>query len=137
LEPALRPIAEGLKIGLCQEEARRQRLGLAPDPDLHRQFPGRHNVRVNGRTLSLTNPALTSEAFAAVVAPFIDRNMLAPRSDECRTSRSIFAPVDDAIERSGLRHDEIDVFDGRRQFRHSTGRQGFADGTTEGARGWL
>ena len=109
LEPALRPIAEGLKIGLCQEQARRQRLGLAPDPNLRRQFPGRHNVRVNDRTLSLTNPALTSEAFAAVLSPFIDRNMLAPRSDEYRTSRSIFAPVDDAIERSGFRHDEIDV----------------------------
>jgi molecular chaperone DnaK (HSP70) len=109
LEPALRPIAEGLKTGLCQEQTRRARLGLPPDPALRRQFPGRHSVTVNGRALTLTNPVLTAEAFAAVLGPFLDRSMLAPRSDEYRTSRSIFAPVDDAIERSGLRNDEIDI----------------------------
>jgi hypothetical protein len=39
----------------------------------------------------------------------LDRNMLAPRGDEYRTARSIFAPLDDAVERSGLQADEIDV----------------------------
>jgi tetratricopeptide (TPR) repeat protein len=109
LEPALRSIAEGLKIGLCQEEARRARLGLAPDPDLKRQFPGRHTLAVNRKTYELTTPILTAKAFTSVLQPFFDRNMLAPRSDEYRTARSIFAPLNDAIDRAGLRHDEIDI----------------------------
>lgn len=109
LEPALRPIAEGLKIGLCQEQARRARLSLAPDPELKRQFPGRHTLVVNGKTYELTTPVLTAKALADVLQPFFDRNMLAPRTDEYRTARSIFAPIDDAIDRSGLTHNEIDV----------------------------
>jgi molecular chaperone DnaK (HSP70) len=48
LEPALRPIAEGLKVGLCQELARRASLGLPSDPDLRRQIPRRHEVIVSG-----------------------------------------------------------------------------------------
>jgi molecular chaperone DnaK (HSP70) len=109
LEPALRPIAEGLKIGLCQEQARRARLGLSPDLELKRQFPGRHSVAVNGKRYELMTPVLTAKALSAVLQPFFDRNMLAPRSDEYRTARSIFAPIDDAIDRSGLTHDEIDL----------------------------
>jgi molecular chaperone DnaK (HSP70) len=109
IEPALRPIAEGLKIGLSQEQARRARLGLSPDPELKRQFPGRHSITVNGKVFELTTPVLTAKAFSAVLQPFFDRNMLAPRSDEYRTARSIFAPIEDAIERSGMTHDEIDL----------------------------
>jgi molecular chaperone DnaK len=109
LEPALRPIAEGLKVGLCQELARRASLGLSAAPDLRRQMPGRHEVFVNDKAYSVTSPVLTAEALDQVLRPFLDRNMLAPRSDEYRTARSIFAPLDDAIERSGLRDDEIDL----------------------------
>lgn len=109
IEPALRPIAEGLKIGLSQEQARRARLGLPPDPELKRQFPGRHSIAVSGQSLELTTPVLTAKAFSAVLQPFFDRNVLAPRSDEYRTARSIFAPIHDAIERSGMTLDEIDL----------------------------
>lgn len=109
LEPQLRPIAEAVKIGLCQEQARRARVGLAPDPELKRQFPGRYNLTVNDRTYELTTPVLSAKALADVLQPFFDRNMLAPRTDEYRTARSIFAPIDDAIDRSGLSHNEIDV----------------------------
>lgn len=109
LEPALRPIAEGLKIGLCKEQARRASLGLASDPELKRQFPGRYTLTVNDKTYELTSPVLSEKALAGVLQPFFDRNMLAPRTDEYRTARSIFAPMDDAIARSGLTHDEINV----------------------------
>jgi molecular chaperone DnaK len=109
LEPALRPLAESLKAGLCQELARRAGLGLATDPDLRRQIPNQHNVVVDGQTYRITAPVLTISAFEAVLQPFLDRNMLAPRSDEYRTARSIFAPLDDAIERSGLQAGDIDV----------------------------
>lgn len=109
LEPALRPIAEALKIGLCKEQARRASLGLTKDPELKRQFPGRYTLTVNDKSYELTAPVLSEQALTRVLQPFFDRNMLAPRTDEYRTARSIFAPMDDAIVRSGLTHDDINV----------------------------
>lgn len=120
-EPALRPIVEGLKIGLIQELARRLRLNLPPDPELKRQFPGQHNITVKGKVYALTTPVLTAKAFSAVLRPFFYRNMLAPRSDEYRTVRSIFAPIHDAIERPGMTPDEIDLSHRGRKLQHSVG----------------
>jgi len=109
LEPALRPIAEGLKTGLCRELNRRRALGLPDEPELRRTLAGRYTVTVDGEEYVLTDPTLTLARFENVLEPFLDRNILAPRADEYRMARSIFAPLEDALMRAQLAYEDVDL----------------------------
>lgn len=107
LEPALRPIAESLKIGLCQEMARRKGLDLPIEGDLARPYPGALDLRVANETFRLTRPSLSLADFEKVLAPFLDRTILSPQADEYRQARSIFAPINDALSLAGLEPHDI------------------------------
>ena len=62
IEPALRSVAESLKIGLCQETKRRRELeadGASYDEPPKRTLPGAYEVPLrSGRVLHLRNPTL-------------------------------------------------------------------------------
>lgn len=96
LEPVLVPIAEQLKVD------------LASDPDLERATVTR-TIRVEhgDRVLRLTNPTISRKRFDELVAPFIDPELMWDSGNEFRTERSVFAPIEDALDRAGLDHDEV------------------------------
>jgi molecular chaperone DnaK len=110
VQPALLGVAEALKQKLCIEVVRLRKLGLWDKTDkgnLAQILPGSYPVKLKDRTLSLQNPKLTAQQFEDVMVPFLERDLLLPKEDEYRVSCSIFAPLQDAITRSGLERDQI------------------------------
>jgi len=109
--PALLGVAEALKVGLCGEIRRLGALGAGADAAaVAKTLPGVHSCRLpDGRELRLTSPALTRRELDGVLQPFLDEEVLCPRSDEYRTTCSVFAPIEDALERAGLGDDEVDA----------------------------
>jgi molecular chaperone DnaK (HSP70) len=111
--PALLGLAESLKVGLCNEIRRLRGLGRWDDADRNlvaRSQPGTHACRLSdGRRLTLSSPALTARELEWVLQPFLDEELLYPKGDEYRTTCSIFAPIEDALERAGLPADDVDA----------------------------
>lgn len=111
LAPQLLGTAEALKVALCREVERLDAFGRLDDairatlgtsqPDLI--------CRVNGRELPLRAPSLTLQRFEQLLAPFLDRDHLHQRETEYRLSQSLFAPLEDALERAGLGREELDL----------------------------
>ncbi len=62
----------------------------------------------DGKQISLRSPRLTAEQFEKVLEPFLDEDILYPREDQYRVTCSIFSPLEDAVDRSGLDKSEID-----------------------------
>ena len=111
LEPALLSVAESLKIGLCIEIARLkafQKYDTADKTEVKKILPGKWPCPCpKQKDLALTNPVLTAEAFEDLLAPFLDEELLYLRETEYFLSRSIFAPIHDALTRAGLTQREI------------------------------
>ena len=111
--PALLGVAEALKVGLCSEIRRLRGLGRWDDADrsaVVKTQPGAHSCRLtDGRRLTLTSPALTARELDWVLQPFLDEDLLYPKGDEYRTTCSIFAPIEDALERAGLSAGDVDA----------------------------
>lgn len=113
LEPALLGLAEALKISLCTEIARLEAFGKYDGADasaIAAQQPVTVEVRAAGRTLRLTKPRLTAAAFEALLAPFLDRDLLYARETEYRLTCSVFAPLQDALDRSGVEAADVNHF---------------------------
>jgi molecular chaperone DnaK (HSP70) len=109
-EPAYLGVAESLKVGLCTEIARLQSFGKYGDAnkaELVKSLPGAYPCTIAGRELLLQSPKLSAERWETLLAPFLDADLLAARESEYRLTCSIFAPLQDAIERAGLRRSEI------------------------------
>ncbi len=112
IEPSLIGIAEALKTGLCNE-IRRLRKFDAYDPqknnDIIKKQPGRHICHLpDGRELALDSPSLSGKQFADVMVSFLDADLLYARETEYRMTCSVFAPLQDALDRAGLTADDID-----------------------------
>lgn len=111
--PALLGLAEALKIGLCSEIRRLKGLGRWNDADrslVTKTQPGVHSCRLfDGRRLTLTSPALTARELDWVLQPFLDEELLYPKGDEYRMTCSIFAPIEDALDRASLDAAEVDA----------------------------
>ena len=111
LAPQLLGTAEALKVALCREVERLEAFGRLDDsartsltasqPDL--------TCLVNGRELSLRGPSLSLQRFEQLLAPFLDRDHLYLRETEYRLSQSIFAPLEDALERARTGREELDL----------------------------
>lgn len=109
LEPAFIDVAEQLKIGLCEKIAQIIEQGDETSDvaeTCHKKFTC---PLPEGGSLQLINPTLTLEAFDEVLAPFIDEDMLFARETEYFQTLSIFVPIQDALVRSGLKEDQIDL----------------------------
>jgi molecular chaperone DnaK (HSP70) len=111
IEPAYLAVAEALKIGLCTEINRLDSFGQYADADkatLVKKQPGLHACQLNGRTLQLHSPSLTAAQFEKLLTPFLERELLYARETEYRLTCSIFAPVQDALDRCGLAPEDLD-----------------------------
>lgn len=112
--PQLLPVAEALKLGICSEYA--TQLGLHSREKIRRDsiratqlstsitVPAKDRLR----TFSLRDPSLTLEQFEEVMASFLDRDLLYARGTEFNSVTSIFAPIQDALDRAGVRPAQID-----------------------------
>lgn len=109
LEPALLGVAETLKIVLCSKIRRARASGLDEDPRaLEAVSPATFEVVVDDRELRLERPTLTAEAFARVLGPFLDEDLLYARETEYRLTGSIFAPLQDALDRADVDPKRVD-----------------------------
>ena len=117
LAPTFLSVAESLKINLCLEIARLKQFGKYKGADkseiysqLNQVFPSpKAPLKMeDGKQITLTSPRLTAEQFEKVLQPFMDKDLLSPREDQYRMTCSIFAPLEDAVERSGKRISDID-----------------------------
>jgi molecular chaperone DnaK (HSP70) len=111
IEPAYLAVAEALKIGLCTEINRLDSFGQYANADkdtIVKKQPGLHPCQLNGRALKLHSPSLTAAQFEALLAPFLEHELLYARETEYRLTCSIFAPVQDALDRSGLAPTDLD-----------------------------
>ncbi len=113
LEPSLLGLAEALKISLCTEVARLESFGKYADADraaVAAQQPVTVEVRVGERKLKLTRPRLSAMQFEKLLVPFLDHDLLYARETEYRLTCSVFAPLQDALDRSTLDPGEVDYF---------------------------
>ncbi len=110
LEPSLLGVAEALKISLCTEVARLVQFGKYDGADrsaIAAQQPVTLELHAGGRTLVLSRPRLSAAEFEAVLAPFLDRDMLYARETEYRLTCSVFAPLQDALDRAEVEAKDV------------------------------
>ncbi len=111
IEPALLGLAEMLKVGLCIEIGRLRSFGKYADADkrdIVKTQPGVHRCRLGERELTISTPRLTAAEFEDLSEPFVDQDLLFARETEYRLTCSIFAPLQDALDRAGLDCGEVD-----------------------------
>lgn len=112
VEPALMGVAEQLKIKMSNEIRKLQGFGKYEDANkseiIVRQ-PGTLTLTVAGKTLKLSSPMLSAEQFEKTLTPFLDYDLLYARETEYRLTCSIFAPVQDALDRAGVSPKTVDL----------------------------
>lgn len=112
IEPALLSVAESLKIGLCIEISRLQSFGKYDGADkatVVKTQPGAYPCPCPGRDLMLQSPRLTAAQLEAVLKPFLDTELLYAKETEYQLTCSIFAPMQDALERAGLKPSDVNL----------------------------
>ncbi len=112
IEPALLSVAESLKVGLCIEIGRLQGFGKYQGADktaVVKTQPGIYPCPCPGRDLKLESPHLTAAQFETVLEPFLDTELLYAKETEYQLTCSIFAPLQDALERAGLSPSEVNL----------------------------
>jgi molecular chaperone DnaK len=97
LEPALLAIAETLKVELCSNAALDKATAYKTV-----------KVRLEDRELRLTDPTLSRAEFESILEPFLDRDLLFTAGSEYRTQLSMFAPIQDALDRARLDFGDVD-----------------------------
>lgn len=109
VEPALLGVAENLKEGLCADIRRLEAFGKYQQerPRLERTYPGSWPILVGDRELQLGSPKLAATAFEKILEPFLEPDLLYPRETEYLSSCSIFAPLQDALDRAGIDPAEV------------------------------
>jgi tetratricopeptide (TPR) repeat protein len=112
IEPSYIGIAEALKLGLCREISRLVKFGKYDSIDknsLVKTQPGQYTCRLaDGSELKLQTPKLSAARFEELLKPFIDMDVLCAKESEYRTSCSVLAPIQDALERSNLTATDVD-----------------------------
>jgi len=112
VEPALLGVAESLKEGLCTEIRRLEAFGKYEHerPQFEKAYPGSWPILVGDRKLQLGSPKLAATTFEEILEPFLEPDLLYPRETEYVSSCSIFAPLQDALDRAGLDPAEVGLF---------------------------
>ena len=110
LEPQLLGTAEALKVGLCREIDRLKKFGKynPKQSDLEAHQPP-VVCALGARSLTLSKPALRASRWEQLLKPFLDTDTLYARESEYRLTQSVFSPLQDALERAGLKAKDIDV----------------------------
>ncbi len=109
LEPQLLGKAEALKIALCRETERLIQFNRYDDVDKNTLAARQPSTacRLKNRELRLSAPSLTAAAFESILEPFLDTDFLFARESEFRLTQSIFAPLQDALHRAGIKPNEV------------------------------
>lgn len=111
LEPALLSLAEALKISLCTEIARLEAFnhyGAEERKALTVTQPAfQCHLPDWDRAFTLRKPSLSAARFEELLKPFLDRDLLYARDTEYRMTCSIFAPLQDALDRAGTERSEV------------------------------
>lgn len=111
IEPTFLSLAESLKIGLCIEIQRQIKFNKYDRTDKNsivKKHPGSYQCRLKNRVLTLQSPKLTAQQFEDILEPFLDTDLIYAKETEYRITCSIFAPLQDAIDRSELDKTDID-----------------------------
>jgi molecular chaperone DnaK len=111
IEPALLGLAEMLKIGLCIEIKRLMSFGKYASSDKSKTVktqPGVHDCKVGDRSLRISSPKLSAKQFEDLLKPFLDQDFLYARETEYRMTCSVFAPLQDALDRGGIEKEKVD-----------------------------
>ncbi len=111
LEPALLGTAEMLKEGLCTEIQRLMSFDKYEGADkttMVKTQPGTQECRVGNRSYRLTAPKLSTAQLEELLDPFLDQDLLYARETEYRMTCSLFAPLQDALDRAGLEPRQVD-----------------------------
>ncbi|HAF25393.1 MAG TPA: hypothetical protein DCK93_21215, partial [Blastocatellia bacterium] len=109
LEPQLLGTAEALKIALCTETDRLQKFGRYESSD-RSMIVARQpalNCSLGKRQLTLREPSLTASQWEEILEPFLEKDHLYSRETEYRLTQSVFAPLQDALDRAGLSPKEV------------------------------
>ena len=112
IEPALLSIAEQLKIGLCDEIRRLQAFGTYDSADkssVIKSVPGSYFITLGEREFELKSPRLNAAQLERLLEPFLNTDFLYARETEYRMTCSIFSPLRDAIDRTGLTTQQVDL----------------------------
>jgi molecular chaperone DnaK (HSP70) len=110
LEPALLGVAEALKMGLCDEIRTLISFGKYKSSDkttVIKIQPGLHTCYLNHEKWELRSPALSAKQFEDLLVPFLDSDLLYARETEYFLTCSIFAPIQDALDRCGLETKDV------------------------------
>ncbi len=107
LEPAFLQVAETLKQQLCETIQKRQGDKQALG-ESYARLPWTFACDISGRRLELKEPTLRNREFMKMLAPYIDRDLLHLRETEYEMSVSVFAPLEDSLDRAGMRPDDVD-----------------------------
>ncbi len=109
--PALLSVAESLKIGICREISNLKQFNrYTPEKrkDLTKTMPGIHYCTLkDGRQLSLSSPVLSAVRFDEILKPFFEKDLLFPQESEYRMTCSIFLPIEDSLDRAGLKAGDV------------------------------
>jgi len=108
IEPAFIAVAEELKIALCEKYQQHVEANSSDD-ELQHTCMGEYPCKLHEGTLNLTNPSLSMEQFEELLSSFLDPDLLFVKENEYRQSLSIFAPIRDALSKSGLNETDIDL----------------------------
>lgn len=111
LEPTYISVAESLKVGLCQEVRRLLgfgKYGEKEKPGVEKTLPGRYSCQLSGGPVHLQSPRLGALEFEKLLEPFLDRGLLYASETEYRLTCSVFAPLQDALDRAGLEPRDVD-----------------------------
>lgn len=114
IEPAFLGIAEQLKIAVSERFNRVMEGDYDEDEFEDNEDPtyvihGRSVCKLpDGSSLTLTNPKLGFMEFDNLLEPFLDEGLLFVKETEYRQTLSIFAPIRDALDKSGLEDVNID-----------------------------
>lgn len=112
LEPQLLGKAEALKIALSSEIGRLikfGRYGSAADKSKIVVRQPSAACSLGASSYRLSDTSLSAADFERVLAPFLDKDFLFARGTEYRLTQSIFAPLRDAMDRSGRAAADVDL----------------------------
>ena len=103
-------ISEMLKIGICKEIKKLMDFNKYDEntSNIEKINPGSSVHKIKGNNYSLNSPKLTLNEFEKIIEMFTDQIILYPKENEYYMSRSVFAPIEDALDRSKLNAEEID-----------------------------
>jgi hypothetical protein len=110
LEPQLLVAAEALKKDICREIEQLDNAGKyrAADKENIIVRQPEITIKVGNRELYLKHPMLTASQWEGLLKPFLDRDLLYARQTDYRLTQSIFAPLQEAMDRACLKPEDID-----------------------------